>query len=605
MTLRKLAASYGVHTSYIDVHRKRVESNPESVLAVLQSLGAPLERIDDAGDALRARRLALTQVVLPPVIALWDDGVDGIQMTLPAELGSRSLEASLHLENGDVRDWSPSARTVLRARSVEGTTFITVRLPLPSLPHGYHRLSVSIGGSVGGSLHESFIVRAPTRSFRDPTVAKRWGLFAPLFALHSRDSDGIGNFSDLDKLMRLTQHHGGAFVSTLPFLATFPNEPSPYSPVSRLFWNELYVDRAHTKKSPPTTPLDYQALDASHRRRLARIERNTDPDAIEAFQQRFPLVLDYARFRAATTQHGLPWNRWPEPHRSGLLEEQDVDADEVLYHINSQRIAEEQIAALSHREVDLYLDLPLGVHRDGYDTWREQGLFAHDMAVGAPPDAAFPGGQNWSTPPVLPHKSRLQGHRYLRLALRHAMRHAAALRVDHVMGLHRQFWIPNGADVADGVYVRYPADELYAILTLESHRARCELIGENLGIVPDVVNETMARHGLRGLYVWQLTPDAPIARDSIASLNTHDTPTFAAFTDGDERALDKSLSRLMRSSADLVSVAVEDLWLEPEPVNVPGTTDEHPNWRRPMRYSIEELESRIGPRLDSFRRRPR
>ncbi len=334
------------------------------------------------------------------------------------------------------------------------------------------------------------------------------------------------------------------------------------------------------------------------------MERNTD--VLEAFQRRFPLVLDYARFRAATTLNGAPWNRWPEPHRSGLLEEKDVDADEVLYHLYNQLIAEEQIAALSNRGIDLHLDLPLGVHRHGYDTWREQTLFAAAVAVGAPPDAAFPGGQNWSSPPVLPHKSRQQGHRYLRLAFRHAMRHAGTLRIDHVMGLHRQFWIPNGADVADGVYVHYPADELYAIASIESHRARCELVGENLGIVPDIVNEKMVRHGLRGLYVLQLTPNAPISPDSVASLNTHDTPTFAAFSDGDEQsleALDKSLSRLMKSSADLVSVAVEDLWLEPEPVNVPGTTDERRNWRRPVRYSIEELGSKIGPRLHAFRRR--
>ena len=596
--LRTLAASYGVQTSYIDVDQTRVECNPNSILAVLRSLGAPLGSIGDAGDALRARRLALTRSVLPPVIALWDDGVDGVQMTLPAELGSRSLEATLHLENGDVRDWSPSARTVLRAREVEGEKFITTRLPLPSLAHGYHRLSVS----VGGANYESLILRAPTRSFRDLSAAKRWGLFAPIYALHSRDSDGIGNFSDLDKLMRLTRDHGGGFVSTLPFLAAFPNEPSPYSPSSRLFWNELFIDTGNSAKSPPRTPLDYHALDASHRRALVRMERNTD--ALEAFQRRFPLVLDYARFRAATTLNGAPWNRWPEPHRSGLLEEKDVDADEVLVHLYNQLIAEEQIAALSNRGIDLHLDLPLGVHRHGYDTWREQTLFAADVAVGAPPDAAFPGGQNWSSPPVLPHKSRQQGHRYLRLAFRHAMRHAGTLRIDHVMGLHRQFWIPNGADVDDGVYVHYPADELYAIASIESHRARCELVGENLGIVPDIVNEKMMRHGLRGLYVLQLTPNAPISPDSVASLNTHDTPTFAAFSDGDEQsleALDKSLSRLMKSSADLVSVAVEDLWLEP--VNVLRTTDERPNWRRPMRYSIEELGSKIGPRLHAFRRR--
>ena len=169
----------------------------------------------------------------------------------------------------------------------------------------------------------------------------------------------------------------------------------------------------------------------------------------------------------------------------------------MFYHLYNQLIAEEQIAALSHRGIDLYLDLPLGVHRHGYDTWREQSLFADDMAVGAPPMPPLKEDKIGAPPPVLPHKSRHQGHRYLRLAFRTRMRHAGTLRIDHVMGLHRQFWIPNGADVADGVYVRYPADDLYAVASLESHRARCELVGENLGIVPDVVNKKMARHGLR------------------------------------------------------------------------------------------------------------
>jgi 4-alpha-glucanotransferase len=242
------------------------------------------------------------------------------------------------------------------------------------------------------------------------------------------------------------------------------------------------------------------------------------------------------------------------------------------------------------------------VHRHGYDTWRERKLFAQDVSIGAPPDAAFPGGQNWSTPPILPLESRRQGHRYLRLAYRHAMRHAGLLRIDHVMGLHRQFWIPEGADVADGVYVRYPADELYAIVSLESHRARCELVGEDLGIVPDVVRETMRRHGLRSLYVAQLTPDAPIPPDSVATLNTHDTQTFAAYSGSDERALDNALAELLASPADVVSVAIEDLWLETEPQNVPGTGDERPNWRRPMRYPLAELEARVGPRVRAFRR---
>ena len=259
-------------------------------------------------------------------------------------------------------------------------------------------------------------------------------------------------------------------------------------------------------------------------------------------------------------------------------------------------LAEEQIAEIAAGSAELYFDLPLGVHRFGYDTWREQTLFVHDVDVGAPPDDAFPTGQNWSFPPVLPEKSCLQNHRHLRLVYRHAMRHADILRIDHVMGLHRQFWIPRGASVAEGVYIQYPAEELYSTLNIESHRARCELVGENLGLVPDVVTESLARHGFRGLYIAQLTPNATIPAGSVASLNTHDTELFA--TTGDD--LETALRKLMKSNADLVSVTLEDLWHETQRQNVPGTTDEHPNWRRPLRYALEDLGAKVGATLDAI-----
>ena len=183
------------------------------------------------------------------------------------------------------------------------------------------------------------------------------------------------------------------------------------------------------------------------------------------------------------------------------------------------------------------------------------------------------------------------------------MRHASVLRIDHVMGLHRQFWIPRGADVARGVYVRYPADELYAVLSLESHRARCELVGENLGLVPDVVTENLKRHALYRLHVQALMPDAPIAADAVASLNTHDTPLFASSGDVTLDDLKRALENLLQSPAALVVITLEDLWLETEPQNIPGTTDdEHPNWRRPLRYAMEELEERVGPLLEEVGR---
>ena len=176
------------------------------------------------------------------------------------------------------------------------------------------------------------------------------------------------------------------------------------------------------------------------------------------------------------------------------------------------------------------------------------------------------------------------------------MRHADILRIDHVMGLHRQFWIPRGASVAEGVYIQYPAEELYSTLNIESHRARCELVGENLGLVPDVVTESLARHGFRGLYIAQLTPNATIPAGSVASLNTHDTELFA--TTGDD--LETALRKLMKSNADLVSVTLEDLWHETQRQNVPGTTDEHPNWRRPLRYALEDLGAKVGATLDAI-----
>ncbi|TDI48561.1 MAG: 4-alpha-glucanotransferase [Acidobacteria bacterium] len=593
--LRKLAASYGVQTNYCDVDARRIDAEPEVLVTVLRTLGASIGRAEDVEEALRLKRRASCQRMLEPVTAIWDGDIAGVRMVFPAELSSKNFKATLYLEDGQERDWSPSARTLVRAHTVDGTRYLWTRLPLPSLPHGYHRLHVSMGTIEA----ETFILRAPTRAYRDPARGKRWGLFAPLYALHSKDSAGIGNFGDLRRLADLTLAHGGRFVATLPLLASYPDEPSPYSPASRLFWNELYVDTGRASSKTPSKLLDYPELYAAKRHMMRDVATGRESD-VAAFQTRFPLALDYARFRAAAESYGTNWTRWPDKLRDGLIEEDepDVAADAVHYHLNSQMLAEEQIAKIAAGNAELYFDLPLGVHRFGYDTWREQTLFAHDVDVGAPPDAAFPVGQNWSFPAVLPEKSRRQNHRHLRLVYRHAMRHADLLRIDHVMGLHRQFWIPRGASVADGVYVRYPADELYATLNIESHRARCELVGENLGLVPKVVTESLARHGFRGIYVAQLTPDAPIPKGVVASLNTHDTELFA--TTGND--LENAVRKLMKSEAELVSVTLEDLWHETKRQNVPGTTDEHPNWRRPLRYALEDIEAKVSAKLAAIGR---
>jgi 4-alpha-glucanotransferase len=192
-----------------------------------------------------------------------------------------------------------------------------------------------------------------------------------------------------------------------------------------------------------------------------------------------------------------------------------------------------------HRGPHGYLDLPLGVHPHSYDIWRERGAFVLDASGGAPPDAVFTGGQDWGFPPLHPEAIRQQRYRYYIATLRHQLRHTDLLRIDHVMGLHRLYWIPNGLAPRDGVYVRYPSNELYAILSLESHRHRTPIVGENLGTVPTYVNSTMARHSLHRMYVaqYELVGSVrktlrAVPRDAVASLNTHDIAPFAAFWEG-------------------------------------------------------------------------
>jgi len=371
--------------------------------------------------------------------------------------------------------------------------------------------------------------------------------------------------------------------------------------------------------------------------------------AFGRFLEKNPAVADYARFRATGERQRTPWPSWPQPARDGVLKPRDYDEEAYRYHLYGQWAADEQVRRLREKAdqngQQMYLDLPLGVHPHGYDVWRERGLFALDASTGAPPDAVFTRGQDWGFPPLHPERLREQRYRYFIAYLRHHLRHARLLRIDHVMGLHRLFWIPEGVDASEGVYVRYPAEELYAILSLESHRHSSSIVGENLGTVPAYVNQAMGRHGVSRMYVVQYEMSAGqrplhgISSDSVASLNTHDMPPFAAFwqdMDIDERlalglvdkagayrerrgrqGLKRGLVSLLQKSgrlrvgcedthavlkgclallggsrARVVLVNLEDLWLETRPQNIPGTVQEYSNWRRKARYSLEEFRGR-------------
>ena len=680
--LHQLATLYGVQIAYYDVAGRRRHATPESLMAVLRALGVPVGTHHDILAALRERRQAPWKRGVEPVAVAWEGAPGELELRLPGDTASGHLAAHLTLAAGDVLSWGLDLGSLqtLQAIQIEGVRYVSKRIMLPvPLPWGYHRLTLE----TPGGLHEAVIISAPAKAFaplgkqRD----KAWGVFVPLYALHSQRSWGGGDFRDLGELMEWVAKLGGGIVATLPLMAAFldkPCDPSPYSPVSRLFWNEFYLDIANIpelKRCPsarallesPVVSDELEALRASpwvdYRRQmslkrrvleeLARFlcaessERNA---AFWRFVESHPSVEDYACFRSACERQSTPWSEWPMPLREGVLRDGDYDEEAKRYHLYVQWLVGEQLHALSQKARQkgqaLYLDLPLGVHPHGYDVWRERASFAMEACGGAPPDTVFTHGQNWGFPPLHPVRIREQGYRYIFAYLVQLMKYAGLLRIDHVMGLHRLFWIPNGLEPHEGVYVRYPAEELYAILTLESHRNKSWVVGENLGTVPSCVNQTMVRHNVHQMYVvqYELTPGSrwprgAIPLKSVASLNTHDMPTFAGYWKGldiedrlelgllDKRgaaterktrqALRTTLVSFLRgegllkgrsrdmgavlracaaflgaSLARIMVINLEDLWLEALPQNVPNTRDERPNWRRKARYSFEALSAK-------------
>lgn len=600
----------GVHTRYTDGLRRRVTVAPETLLRVCAALGAPVDHPRDAAKALRARRAKRNTGGLPPLLVAWDG------LLPPAAIAEDPPNhAELRLENGDVAP--------LAISSTEGRT-------TPPLPLGYHHLTVE--SSRG---HETCtVIAAPLQAWRRPGSQRSWGVGAHLAALRSARSRSLGDLRDLESLCRWLGELGGDLVTLLPLSPTFNSEwpePSPYSPVSRLFWSELILDLgdAHRPCANPTT-LDVTLADAEVRAALAE---HPVPSASLLDDE----LVRYARFRGAQARLGRNW-------RAGTPEPNQVDAAEERFHLVAQTQVRRQLDDLRQRldrtGMRLGLDLAVGVHPDGDDPWSRQTLFGDGMSVGAPPDGGFPSGQDWGFAPVLPEASRREGHRYLAASIGHQMQLAGVLRVDHIMAWTRLYWIPHGFGLHEGTYVSYPAEELFAILTLESQRHRCEVVGENLGTVPPAIDAALPRHRIWGMYLAQCQASedphvAPPTAADVALVGTHDTPTFAewlAAADIAERVrygllaeaavpsvrkerkratrrlarrldhrvddppalLAKLLEWLGQSDSPLVVPWIEDLWLEDVRVNLPGTRSSE----RPMRQLLDEMFT--DPEVDTL-----
>jgi 4-alpha-glucanotransferase len=567
--LRRRAATLGVEVSYRDVAGHVHDTAPSTLQAVVDVL---------AGDRVDAGRH------LPPVVTHG-----------PVPVGAGVTGAMVTLADGHdvpvpVKDDA-------------------VVLP-PDLPIGCHELAIT---GLGVDETATLIV-APDRMPRAAALAGSAGLFVPAYALWSVENP-LPSFLHLADLAARLPAKGARVLSTLPLYAGFLDEPfdaSPYAPISRLHWNEVYLD---DRDLPPATdgdpagsdraggehvafalgPLvDWRALARRRRRQLLAAARDGLPHAGRPDVLRFvtanPDVVAYARFRA---DH-------PDPADAGHPRPL-VEASHVL----AQLLAERQLATVEQPGgATLALDLPIGSHPAGFETWAHPERFAGTMAVGAPPDSFFQQGQNWGFPPPLPGAGRRSGHRLWRDLVRRAGQRASMLRIDHVMGVHRLWWIPEGAPATDGCYVRYPCDEILAAIAVEATLAGTTIVGEDLGTVPYEVHEALERWDVLGMHEEQFHVDdrrlPAVPARAVAGIRTHDMPAFAALAGATDLTsyqaqlvqalghdvprsaaglLDGALERLARSEAYSVVADLDDLLGETAPHNVPGQILDT-TWRR-------------------------
>lgn len=495
------------------------------------------------------------------------------------------------------------------------------------LPIGYHHLAPLDGGPV------TTLVVAPTSC---PPAPYGWGVAAQVYALWSQSDWGIGDLADLAALAAQVAEAGGRAVLLSPLHApapTYPQEDSPYYPSSRRWLNPMLIPL--TTLRPPDLTNNSGSLierNAAWRVRRAALIARFDVEKGDLAWRSWARdqgtdLWRFATWNALAERHGPQWSTWPEPLRRPdspavhdlAIHDHDF-ALECEFHAWLQWLARVELRRVTDSAtasgVAIIADLAVGSCPDGADAWIHQDLMALGARIGAPPDPFNAAGQEWGLPPWIPARLRDVHYAPFIAMLRSALEGAGGLRIDHVLGLFRQFWVPAGVGPTEGTYVQLPAHELLSIIRLEATRAGAFVIGEDLGTVQEGVREAMAASGMLGTKVWwfDTAPERwPAA--NLGTITTHDLPTVAgvltgsdgsdqmrtdleAFavatgTTGDAEATTTALHAAMsQSSCRLVLATLDDLADCTERPNHPGTlAHEQPNWRRRLPGSSEQILS--------------
>jgi 4-alpha-glucanotransferase len=551
----------------------------------------------------------------------------------------------------------------------DGTALeVEAKLP-PDLPMGYHDLVLRTG--TGGSTREIRIrlIVTPGRCHL-PADLRSWALTVQLHACRSERSWGIGDLGDLLRIGTWAAVRGAGMLAVNPLGAPLPTErvePSPYFPSSRRWRNPLYLEIGEIPGAgddPAIDALARQAKALSSQRlidrdqvwrlKLAALDRLWERSGTGLELERWrraqgPALETYARFCALAEHHGTGWSSWPDEHRhpsKAAVAAFALDhADRVAFWAWVQMLLDEQLTRAGEA-LPLLNDLAIGVDPDGAEAWTHQDLLALDCRVGAPPDRFNAEGQDWGLPPFIPWKLRDAGYAPLAELWRSALGTAGGLRIDHVMGLFRLFWMLPGQSAAEGAYVRYRSDELLAVLAVESARSGSIVIGEDLGTVEDGVREVLAEAGvLSTRLVWfDQEPPELFPVQAFAAVTTHDLPTVAGVWSGDDLADQRAAGlrphegqdaemrdrlatvaevppdapledvivgvhrRLARAPSAVVSATIEDALGVTQRPNMPGTVAERPNWSLALPLRLDEvladpLVNRVAASMREGRRR--
>jgi 4-alpha-glucanotransferase len=706
--LDHLARARGIGDAYYDYRGELKAFSPATKTAILAAMGC---RVDDA-TAIERELAELDaerwRTVLPPV-AVVRPGRTGVVVALPADVLDRPLEWAVQLADGHAVTGTVCAGdlTECERRDLDGRLLTRRLLVLPeNLPHGYHELIVR---ALDGNDFRCALIAAPGRCYEPATISagrRIWGVALQLYTLRSATNWGVGDFADLESVLRLCVPHGASFVGLNPLHALFPSNPSqfsPYSPSTRHFLNVLYIAVEDLPEFVECAAARDMVGAPDFQRELARLRATPNVDYPGVAQAKFAvlrLLYDHFRrehlvrgtdraeaYRAFQRKRGEPlrlhalhdaidahlraqdealywgWPAWPpqlrDPRHDGVRDFESRHSESVEYYAWLQWLADDQLRSVQRLAVELgmplglYGDYAVGVNPSGSETWSDQTVYRMGAGIGAPPDALALKGQDWGIPPQDPHALNSERYRPFRDLISANMRHFGALRLDHVMSLFRQWWVPVGTGATDGGYVHYPLDDLMSVLALESERHRCLVVGEDLGTVPDEMRRAMIEYAVYSYKVllFEKQPDGRFKRPedyvrrAIATVTTHDLPTLRGYWEGrdlalrdrlnlfpgdeirrhvvDERGRDRAqmlaalegvglrpegcsgseppfddaLSRaihlyLARSAAALVVLQVEDLLGMTDPVNVPGTSGEHANWQRKLTADLPDALGR-------------